>query len=135
MKTDAAEKLTATFAPILYFNNVAEAMEFYKKAFDAEELRRWNNDDGSVHVGEMVVDNALFHLHEETEKKKQLSPLTLNGTCVIIGLFVENPDELFEKAVAAGASVTHLMQDYDYGYRQGDIVDPFGHHWTIEKKI
>jgi PhnB protein len=50
-------------------------------------------------------------------------------------LFVENPDELFDKAVAAGASITHPMQDYEYGFRQGDIVDPFGHHWTIEKKI
>jgi len=135
MKTNANEKLTANFAPILYLNNVADAIVFYEKAFDAKELRRWSNDDGSVHVAEMIIEEALFHLHEQTERKKQLSPLTLNGTCVIIGLFVANPDELFEKAVAAGASVTHPMQDYDYGYRQGDLVDPFGHHWTIEKKI
>jgi PhnB protein len=40
-----------------------------------------------------------------------------------------------EKAVAAGATVTHPAQDYDYGYRQGEFIDPFGHYWLIEKKI
>ena len=130
-----SENKTARFAPIMYMKNVADAVEFYKKAFDAKELRRFSNEDGSIHVAEMMIQDAMFHLHEETEKKNQLSPGTLNGTCVIIGLFVENTDELFEKAVAAGASVTHPMQDYEYGYRQGDIIDPFGHHWTIEKRI
>jgi PhnB protein len=134
MKTDT-ENQTARFAPIMYMKNVADAVEFYKKAFDVKVLRLFNNDDGSIHVAELLLQDAIFHLHEETEKKKQLSPGTLNGTSVIIGLFVENTDELFDKAVAAGASVTHPMQDYEYGYRQGDIIDPFGHHWTIEKKI
>ena len=124
-----------TVTPYLVINGAPQLIEFMKKAFDAKELRRFSNDDGSVHVGEMMIQDAMFHLHEETEKKKQLSPGTLNGTCVIIGLFVENTDELFEKAVAAGATITHPMQDYEYGYRQGDIIDPFGHHWTIEKAI
>ena len=134
MKT-TSENQTARFAPIMYMKNVADAVEFYKKAFDVKELRLFKNDDGSIHVAELMIQDAIFHLHEETENKKQLSPGTLNGTCVIIGLFVEKPDELFDKAVAAGASITHPMQDYEYGFRQGDIVDPFGHHWTIEKKI
>ena len=113
MKTDAAEKLTATFAPILYFNNVADAMEFYKKAFDAKELRRWSNDDGSVHVAEMVIENALFHLHEEVARESELSPKTLNGTCVILGLFAANPDQVMAQAIAAGATETTPMKDYD----------------------
>ena len=132
MKIDIENK-TARFAPIMYMKNVADAVEFYKKAFDVKVLRLFNNDDGSIHVAELMLQDAIFHLHEETEKTKQLCPQTLNGTCVIIGLFVEDPDELFDKAVAAGATVTHPMQDYEYGFRQGDIVDPFGHHWTIER--
>jgi len=128
------EKQT-TFAPILYLNNVAEAIGFYAKAFDAKELRRWNNDDGSVHVAEMTINNALFHLHEESARNAELSPHTLSGTCVIIGLFVENPDELFTKAIEAGAAETSAIRDYEYGYRQGNLKDPFGHHWTIEKRI
>ena len=130
-----SENTPARFAPIMYMKNVADAVEFYKKAFDVKVSRLFTNDDGSIHVAELFLQDAIFHLHEETKYKKQLSPETLKGTCVIIGLFVENPDELFDKAVAAGASITHAMQDYEYGLRQGDIVDPFGHHWTIEKKI
>jgi len=135
MQTNSIEHNTARFAPILYFRNVASAMEFYQNAFDAKELRRFSNDDGSVHVAEMTIQNALFRLHEETTKKRELSPKTLNGTAVILGLFVENPDEVFTKAIAAGAEITEAIQDYDYGYRQGNFIDPFGHRWTIEKKI
>jgi len=130
MKTDSA-----TFAPILYLNNVADAIEFYKKAFNAKELRRWSNDDGSVHVAEMMIETALFHLHEEVSREAELSPMTLGGTSVIVGLFVADPDEVMAKAVAAGAIETTSIKDYDYGYRQGNITDPFGHHWTVEKSI
>ena len=135
MKTDSDQNNTARFAPILYLNTVAEAIEFYKKAFSAKELRRWSNDDGSVHVAEMMIENALFHLHEEVLREAELSPVTLGGTSVILGLFVADPDEVATKAIAAGAIETTPVKDYDYGYRQGNITDPFGHHWTIEKSI
>jgi PhnB protein len=52
-----------------------------------------------------------------------------------MGLMVADPDSVIEKAIAAGATVISPMQDYDYGYRQGDIRDPFGHQWMIEKVI
>ena len=126
---------SASFAPILYMNNVADAIAFYEKAFNAKELRRWSNDDGSIHVAEMKIDDALFRLHEETKRNAELSPRTLKGTCVILGLFVADPDAVFEKAINAGATISTPMQDYDYGYRQGNLTDPFGHHWTIEKSI
>jgi len=125
----------ASFAPILYVKNVADAIIFYTTALNAKELRRFSNDDGSVHVAEMTIDNALFRLHEEVARDKNLSPATLNGTCVILGLFVEDPDKFMANAIAAGAIEISAMQDYDYGYRQGNITDPFGHHWTIEKAI
>ncbi len=134
MKNDM-DKMPTFFAPILYLKNVADAIDFYSKAFDAKELRRWNNDDGSAHVAEMMIENAIFHLHEETPEKKELSPQTLNGISVIIGLFVENPDAVAAKAIAAGATETSPVKDYEYNYRQGDLTDPFGHHWTIEKRI
>jgi PhnB protein len=123
------------FAPILYLNNVAAAIEFYKKAFGANELRRWSNDDGSVHVAEMSIGAASFYLHEEVSKSGNHSPATLGGTTVVIGLFVADPYEVTAKAVAAGALETSPVQDYDYGYRQGNVTDPFGHHWEIQKRI
>jgi PhnB protein len=62
-----------------------------------------------------------------------VSPLTVQATTVVNGLLVFNPDEVFERAVAAGARSISPMQDYEYGYRQGTIVDPFGHQWCLEK--
>jgi PhnB protein len=110
-------------------------MEFYIKAFDAIELRRWSNDDGSVHVAEMSIDGALFHLHEDVTRIKELSPERVKATTVSIGLFVSDPHTIMAKAVAAGGTEIHPVKDYDYNYRQGSVADPFGHHWLIEKKI
>lgn len=124
-----------TFAPHLQSKNVLAGMEFYKKAFGAIELRRWSNPDGSVHVAEMSIDGAMFHIHEEVQRSRQMSPETLNGVTCLIGIFVTDPDAMANKAVAAGGTITSPMRDYDYGYRQGVVTDPAGHQWLIQKKI
>jgi PhnB protein len=123
------------FAPMIYLKTLAPAIEFYKKAFDAIELRRWGNDDGSVHVAELMIDGALFHMHEESTRNIELSPETLKGTSIAIGLFVSDPHAIMAKAVAAGGIEIDPVTDYDYQYRQGCLADPFGHHWLIEKKL
>ena len=123
------------FAPQLYIRNGARDVDFYIKAFGAVELRRFSNDDGTIHVSELSINGALFHLHEVTKRPDQFSPEKSNGTTVLIGLFVEDVDAVMNKAVAAGATITSPAQSYDYGYRQGEIRDPFGHQWMIEMKI
>ena len=123
------------FAPHLQSKNVLAGMEFYKKAFDAVELRRWSNPDGSVHVAEMEIQGAIFHLHEETRRSSQLSPETVNATTALIGLFTPDPDKLVQQAALAGGKVASPMQDFEYGYRQGVVMDPFGHQWLIQKRI
>jgi PhnB protein len=123
------------FAPMIYLNVLAPAIEFYKKAFDAVVLRQWKNDDGSIHVAEMAIGGALFHLHEETSRNSEFSPSTLNGTTIAIGLFVNDPHAVMAKAVAAGGKELDPVRDYNYEYRQGCVEDPFGHHWLLEKKI
>jgi len=126
---------TTFFAPMIYLKTLVPAIEFYKNAFDAIELRRWSNDDGSVHVAEMSINGALFHIHEEITRINELSPATLKGTTIAIGLFVNDPHAVMAKAVAAGGTEIDPVKDYDYDYRQGCLADPFGHHWLIEKKI
>ena len=123
------------FAPMIYLKVVAPAIEYYKKAFNAIVLRQWNNDDGSVHVAEMSIDGALFHLHEETTRHNQISPGKINGTSIAIGIFVNDPHSIMASAIAAGGRELDPVTDYDYQYRQGLLADPFGHHWLIEKKI
>ena len=106
------------FAPQLYIKSGVTDIDFYSKAFGAIELRRWTNDDGTVHVAELSIDGALFHLHEETSRSGLLSPEKNNGTTAMIGLFVSDVDTFINRATSAGAIVTSPAQDYDYGYRQ-----------------
>jgi PhnB protein len=123
------------FAPQLALRNVLAGVEFYKVAFGAIELRRFANPDGSLHVAEMAIDGALFHLHEEVPRTGEFGPETLKGTSVVLGLFVNDPAAVVRRAVAAGARESSPVRDYDYGYRQGTVIDPAGHHWLIQKKI
>lgn len=126
---------TIFFAPQLYIPHGITDIRFYERAFGAVELRRFSNDDGSIHVSELSIDGCLFHLHEENHHKRQYKPDHIEGTTVLIGLFVPDVDQVMAKAVDAGAEVLSPAQSYDYGYRQGEIKDPFGHVWMIEMKI
>ena len=123
------------FAPQLYIENGVHDIGFYIRAFRAKELKRFANNDGSIHVSELSIDGALFHLHEVTKNPGMFSPEKHNGTTAMIGLFVPDVDAVMNRAIAEGATVISPAQDYDYGYRQGEIKDPFGHCWMIEKKI
>jgi len=123
------------FAPELFVNNGVKDISFYKNAFGASEQMRFSNDDGSIHVVELCIDGAIFHIHEITAKPYFFSPGKNNGTTICIGLFVSDVDEVMANAIKAGAIEINAAQDYEYGYRQGTIKDPFGHYWQIQKKI
>ena len=123
------------FAPELFINNGVKDISFYENAFRASEQLRFSNDDGSIHVVELSIDGAIFHVHEITAKGYYFSPDKNNGTTICIGLFVSDVDEVMSKAIKAGAILINPAQDYEYGYRQGTIKDPFGHYWQIQKKI
>jgi PhnB protein len=123
------------FAPQLFIKSGITDITFYEKAFGAVELRRFKNDNGSIHVAELSINSAIFHLHEEKAAAGTIEPGRYNGTTTIIGLFVADVDDVMSKAILAGGIEISPAQDYDYGYRQGEIKDPFGHIWLIEKKI
>jgi len=123
------------FAPQLYIKSGIKNIEFYEQAFGAIELRRFSNDDDSIHVAELSIGDVIFHLHEEKPSAGRFAPERHQGITTMIGLFVPDVDAVIKKAIAAGATLISPAQDYDYGYRQGEIKDPFGHQWLIEKKI
>jgi PhnB protein len=125
------------FIPMLYIKHEEgiAALEFYKKAFGATIFRQFDNDDGTVHIAELLMGGALFRFHEEKPSAQQSSPHTCGTTTVGIHLMLNDLDEVMEKAIAAGAKMLSPMQDYFYGYRQGEMVDPFGHFWTLETVI
>jgi len=124
-----------TFVPMLAIPKGTMDIDFYKNAFGAVERKRWNNDDDSVHVAELTIDDIKFHLHEENLTDWTFSPVACNGVTAIIGLMVDDVDSVIKRALKAGARQVSPIKDQDYGYRQGEIADPFGHRWLIEAAI
>ncbi len=123
---------TTYFAPELHIPNGTTNIDFYKK-FGATENFRYQNDDGSIHVVELEINGAIFHLHETM--RDALEPIRAKGVTTVIGLFVPDVEAVMQQAILAGATEINPTTDHDYGYRQGMFKDPFGHLWQIQKKI
>lgn len=128
------ETKTTFFAPQLLIDNGITDISFYEKAFGATEHFCLRNDDDTVHVAELNINGAVFHLHEVT-KPYFFTPEKHYGTTVIIGLFVPDVDKAMLNAIKSGAKEISAAKDYEYAYRQGEVEDPFGHRWLIEKKL
>jgi PhnB protein len=120
------------FAPELHIPNGTLNIDFYLK-FGATEHFCFRNDDGSIHVAELEIDGAIFHLHETIGDA--LEPKSAKGVTAVIGLFVSDVQDVMDKAIQAGATEINPVEDHEYGYRQGMFKDPFGHYWQIQKKI
>jgi len=107
------------------------ALEFYKAAFGAVELYR---HEGDGIVAQLAVDGAEFWMAEASPEQGNPAPEEATGTPVRIILTVEDPDAMYARALAAGARV-HCPLTNDHGWRVGRVVDPFGHHWEIARKL
>lgn len=122
-----------SIAPLLSVRGGAAAVEFYKAAFGAVETFRIDDASGAV-VATLSVDGAAFWVSDESPEHGNFSPQTLGGGTVRMVLTVADPDALFTRAVAAGATVVASMAD-EYGWRLGRVSDPFGHHWEIGRPL
>lgn len=122
------------FAPELHIPNGTFNIDFYFR-FGAIEHFCLRNDDGSIHVAELEIDGAVFHIHETMRWLDALEPVSAKGVTTVIGLFVDDVHKVFNHAISAGATEISPVTDHDYGYRQGMFKDPFGHYWQIQKKI
>jgi PhnB protein len=123
-----------TIAAMLSVRNGARAVEFYKTAFGAAELFRIDDESGAV-VARLSVGPAEFWVADESPEHFNFSPESLGGGTVRMVLTVEDPDAVFGRAVAAGATVVSPVADQPYGWRVGRVADPFGHHWEIGKPL
>jgi PhnB protein len=124
----------AKISPFLSLRRGREAMAFYKAAFGARELFRFDGDNGTV-VARLAVGQADFWLSDESPEHKNFSPETLGGSTMHIVIVVDDPDAVFNHAIASGATVERPMQDEPYGWRIGKIRDPFGHAWEIGREL
>jgi len=129
----SAEVKKTAIQPMLSVRNGAKAVEFYKTAFGAEEL--FLLDDGGAVVAELSVNGAVFWVADESPEHSNFSPETLNGGTVRLVLIVDDPDAVYERAVAAGGTVVWPVADQPYRWRVGRLADPFGHHWEIGRPL
>ncbi len=123
------------FSPYLAVRDAAKAIEFYKAAFGASErFRLIDKNTGKVGHAELTILGDLVMLAEENPQWGNLSPQTLGGTPVCFSLIVENADDAFARAIAAGATVRMPVMDQFYGFRSGTVIDPFGYQWMLQHR-
>ncbi len=121
-----------TITPMLAVKDAAGAIEFYKRAFGAQELGRLNGLDGrSIVHAELVIGSSRFFLCDENPEWGIRSPETLGGPSCVFYLYVEDADKAFRKAVGAGARIKQPVTDMFWGDRTGSVTDPYGCHWDL----
>ena len=120
-----------TVTPYLTVRGAAEAIEFYKRAFGAQQRGVLPMPGGKIGHAEIIIGNSIIMLADEFPEHGNQSPESLNGSPVGLAIYVENVDEVFDRAVKAGATVKEPVADKFWGDRAGSVTDPFGHKWTI----
>ena len=125
--------------PHLVCDPCADAIEFYKKAFGAEEIARMPAPDGQrvMHAAIRIGGRPVFLVDDFPEYcgGKSMSPAALGGTPVTIHRYVEDCDAAIARAEKAGATVKMPAEDMFWGDRYGVVVDPFGHNWSFATHI
>lgn len=121
-----------TVTPHLIVRGAAEAIEFYKRAFGAQELERSPMPGGTklMHA-EIRVGNSKVMLVDKFPEWGSVSPLALGGSAVTLHLYVKDVDAVFDRAVKASCKVEMPLMDTFWGDRFGQLVDPFGHKWSL----
>ena len=121
--------------PYLTVNNGIKAIEFYKKAFNAEELFRETLPDGKILHARMRIGDSIVRLSDEFPGSPHKSPVSLGATTVTLHIYTQKVDELWQQAVQAGAQVIMPLDNQFWGERYGMLVDPFGHQWSMSMAI
>ena len=124
-----------TVTPHLICAGAADAIEFYKKAFNAVELMRSPGPGGKLMHASIKIGDSMVMLVDEFPEWGSQSPKALKGTAVTIHLAVPNVDDLFAQAISAGATSVMPVEDAFWGDRYGVLEDPFGHRWSIATHI
>jgi PhnB protein len=134
-KTKSIPEGYHTATPYLIIKGAAKAIEFYKKAFGAQEMMRMAQPDGRIGHAEIKIGDSPIMIADEFPEMGARSPQSLGGSPVSILLYVEDVDAFAKQAVTAGAKVVRPVKDQFYGDRSGSFEDPFGHQWHIATHV
>lgn len=119
-----------TVTPHLVVKGASKAIEFYKTAFGAQEVRRAGSADGRIMHAEIKIGDSAVFLADEFPEMGSAGPVA-GKSPVALHVYVEDADKLFNRAVSGGATVRMPMMDAFWGDRYGQIIDPFGHTWAL----
>lgn len=120
----------STVTPFLTVKDVRKAVEFYKKAFNAEEISVLEID-GHVMHGQIRIGNSTIYMGEECAEMNKLSAEARGFATGSLYLYVDDADTAFAQAVDAGCKVVMPVSDMFWGDRYGHVTDPFGQEWSI----
>ncbi|GAA5028303.1 VOC family protein [Actinopolymorpha pittospori] len=123
------EPSTTTITPWLSVHHGRTAVDYYRAAFGADLVYSLEDDDAGIVVAQLAVAGAGFWIEED----RDAGPGSVGSASRMV-LTVEDPDSLFDRAVAAGATEIAAVS-VDHGWRTGRLADPFGHHWDIGKPV
>jgi PhnB protein len=124
-----------TITPSLAVAGGVAALEFYKKAFGAKELRREVTPTGKLVHGQLRIGDSMVLLSDVFRGSDKSAPSTVETTTVTLHIYTTDVETLWNRAVDAGAKVTMPLDDMFWGERYGHLVDPFGHHWSLSQPI
>ncbi len=133
-RVNAVPQGYSTLTPYLSVKGAAEALTFYKKAFGATEIFRMAHE-GKIAHAEMQIGNSRFMLADENPDMGIKSAQTLGGSPIGMMLYVEDCDQVFKQAIAAGAKESRPIKNQFYGDRSGSVQDPYGYTWHLATHI
>ena len=120
-----------TMTPYLCIKDAAKAIDFYKRAFGAQEIMRMTAPGGKIGHAELKIGDSILMISDEFDFGAVRSPQTLGGTASSVFMYVDDVDKVYNQAVSAGAKSTAPLKDEFWGDRFGSVTDPFGHVWSL----
>lgn len=124
-----------TVTPYLVIRGAAKAIEFYKKAFGAEERYVMPGPEGRIMHAEIKIGDSIIMLSDECAEFGNLGPEARGGATSSLFLYFTNVDAAFDKAVQSGCTVKMPLSNQFWGDRFGTVVDPFGHVWSMATHV
>jgi PhnB protein len=134
-KTQPIPKGYHSITPYLVVKDARKAIDYYRQAFGAQEIARMDGPEGKIAHAELRIGDSMLMLADEMPGSGNRAPSSLGGSPVGIMLYVDNVDNVYRQATAAGAKADQQPADMFWGDRYGKLTDPFGHSWSLATHI
>jgi PhnB protein len=122
-------------SPYLFVDGASSAIDFYRSVLGARERMRMPGPDGTVFHAELELGDSIIMLGDENPDMDVRGPRSIGGTPMMLHVYVEDVDSVFERAIGAGAKALRPVEDQFYGDRSGRFEDPFGHRWYVATHV